>query len=81
MHFNCAEVQLKIYLVYFIVLKWNYCKHTSGTLYLYLHLKSDIIQRSYNPNQNDIKTHFRLNIKKSALCISMPSKVLKFLYQ
>ncbi len=69
MHFNCAEVQLKIYLVYLIVLKWNYCKYTLNIL----HLKSDIIKRSY---KSDIKTHFRLNIKKCALCTShMPSKV------
>ncbi len=36
MHFNFAEVVLKsneIYTkVYLIVLKWNYCKYTSGTL-------------------------------------------------
>ncbi len=29
---SSAEVQLKIYLVYLIVLKWNYCKYTPGTL-------------------------------------------------
>ncbi len=31
-----------------------------------LHAKTDIIQKSYNPY--DIKTHFRHNIKKCALC-------------
>ncbi len=39
MHVNCAEealeVQLKTYLVYLIVLKWNYCNYTSGTLELF----------------------------------------------
>ncbi len=36
MQFNCVEVVLKSNLrfteVYVIVLKWNYCKYTSGTL-------------------------------------------------
>ncbi len=35
-HFNCAEVVLKSNQryteVYLILLKWNYCKYTSGTL-------------------------------------------------
>ncbi len=42
MHFNCAEVQLKIYWSIFDYAKVNYCKYTPGTLIL--HLK--IIQSS-----------------------------------
>ncbi len=46
-----------------------------------LHLKGDIIHRSYNPHR-DIKTHFRLINKKCALCTSNPpNKVsIKILY-
>ncbi len=57
--FDCAKVELlQVYFRY--------------TLNI-LHLKTDIIQRSY---KNDTRTHFRLDIKKYALCTSStPSKV------
>ncbi len=51
MHFNCAEVQLKIYWNIFDFAKVEilqvYFRYTLNVL----HLKADIIQRSYNLQQ------------------------------
>ncbi len=57
------EVQLKICLVYLIVLKWNYCKYTLNIL----HLKMILFKDHTILIKSDIKTHFILNIKK--MCI------------
>ncbi len=50
MHFNCADIVLRSNLkyteVYMIVLKWNYCKYTSGTLAFKDRYYSTIMQSS-----------------------------------
>ncbi len=58
MHFNCAEVVIKDMLIISDCVKVElYFRYTLNIQ----HLKTDIIQ-------SDIKTHFRLNINKCALC-------------
>ncbi len=43
MHFNCANVVRQRYTeVYLIVLKWNYCKYTSGTLNMSVNMLIDL---------------------------------------
>ncbi len=73
---SSAEVQLKIYWSIFDCAKVELLQVCFRYTLNILHVKTDIIEISQSTS-SDIKTHFKLNIKKCALCTSStPNKIV-----